>query len=83
MKIGSRVNKNYFEEVSKEENEILIKNNILIKGIIDKNSIGASSFGLIHTFYELFGHIKTKMLISAITRLCINYLKLRGFSCGL
>lgn len=55
----------------------------MIKGIIDKNSIGASSFGLIHTFYELFGHIKTKMLITAITRLCINFLKLRGFSCGL
>lgn len=66
-----------------EESEVLIRNNELLKGLIDKNMIGASSFGLIHTFNELFGHVKTKLLVTAITRLCMNYLKIRGFTCGL
>lgn len=83
MKIHSRVDKNYFEKTSLEETEVVIKNNMLVKGIIDKNLIGASQFGLIHCFFELFGYKKTKMLVTAITRLCINFLKIRGFTCGL
>lgn len=83
LRINCRVNPSYFDKISKEEHEILISNNILIKGIIDKNLIGASSFGLTHTFYELFGHVKTKMLTTAITRLCVNFLKRNGFTCGL
>lgn len=83
MTINSRVNKSYFEGVLKEEQQVIIRSNQLLQGIIDKNLIGASSFGLIHTFYELFGHVKTKMLVTSITRLCINFLKMRGFTCGL
>ncbi len=42
--------------------------------------MGNSSFGVIHCFFELFGPNKTKHFITAVTRLCLAYLKRRGFS---
>lgn len=79
----SRVNQSYFCEVGKEEGRIVIRKNQLLCGIIDKNQIGASLFGLIHSFYELFGSQKTGRLFGAITRLCLEYMKIRGFTCGM
>lgn len=83
MSLNNKLNVNYLNKTNLEENQTLIRNNMLIKGVIDKNLIGTTSFGLLHSFYELFGHNKTRMLTTSITRLCINYLKIRGFTCGL
>jgi DNA-directed RNA polymerase I subunit RPA1 len=38
-----------------EEGQIYIRNNELLQGVLDKNQIGDSKFGLIHSFYELYG----------------------------
>ena len=56
---------------------------MLLTGILDKSQIGSSSFGLFHGFFEIYGYKKTAYLISAVTKLCIDFLKMRGFSCGL
>ena len=80
---NSRVNPSYFCEVGKEESKIIIKKNQLLCGVIDKNQIGASMFGLIHSFFELFGAHKTGRLFGSITRLCLEYMKIRGFTCGM
>lgn len=83
MSRGTRTNAFYMGKTGKEESTVLIRKNEFIKGLVDKNMVGASSFGLIHSFYELFGSSKTRRLFSAITKLCVEFLKLRGFTCGL
>ena len=83
MKKGTRINKSYFCKIGQEEAECLIRKNILLKGVVDKNFVGSVSFGLMHSFFELFGSKKTNRLFSAITRLCTTFIKIRGFTCGL
>ena len=41
--------------LGKDENQVCIRNNELVQGILDKNQIGDSKFGLIHSFYEIYG----------------------------
>jgi len=39
-----------------DENEVLVWNNELLKGLIDKAQVGSGSdFGLLHSFNELYG----------------------------
>jgi hypothetical protein len=79
-KYNARVSATYFGKGNKEESTVYFLRNELIHGVLDKNSLGNSPFGVIHCFYELFGPEKTKYFITAITRLCLAYLKRRGFS---
>ena len=83
MNKGCRTNQNYFSEMAKEEAEVVIRNNQLLKGTVDKNLIGTASFGLVHSFFEIFGPKKVGKLFSAFTRLCKNFQRLRGFTCGI
>ena len=66
-----------------EENIVIVRNNELLGGILDKSQIGASAFGLAHSFQELYGDELTGFLLTAICRLTINFLQMRGFTCGL
>jgi len=59
--------------MAKEEAEVIIRKNELLKGTIDKNLIGSASFGLVHSFYEIFGPKKVGFLFSAFTKLCKNF----------
>jgi DNA-directed RNA polymerase I subunit RPA1 len=38
-----------------DEGHIIIRNNELLQGVIDKNQLGDNKFGMIHAFYELYG----------------------------
>ena len=49
-----RVPDQYFSAIDTEEKTVTIVDNELLTGIIDKSSIGASAFGMIHTFSESF-----------------------------
>ena len=65
------------------EGKVIIRDNELLAGIIDKNHIGNSEFGLIHSFYEIYGPELTSDLITILGRLFINYLQFfHGFTCG-
>ena len=79
-KYSARVSATYFGIGNKEESSVYFLRNELIHGVLDKNSLGNSPFGVIHCIYELFGPVKTKYFITATTRLCLAYLKRRGFS---
>lgn len=83
MKSKARVNASYFCAVGPEEANIVVRNNTIMCGIFDKNQIGASSFGFMHCFFELYGHEKTGQLFAAFTRVCTTFLKLFGFTCGM
>ena len=79
----TRVNEQYLCNVSKEDNKIIMRNNIIMTGIIDKNAVGAAKFGIVHSFYEIYGPHKAGILMSSITKMCTNFLKLNGYTCGL
>lgn len=72
----------YFSDIDKEDRTVIVKDNELLTGIIDKASIGAVSFGLVHCFYELNDSLKTGKLLTALSRLFSAYLQMRGFTCS-
>lgn len=79
----ARVNESYFSKTNIEDATIRILNSEIMTGIFDKNQIGATMFGYIHAFFEVYGNEKTGYLCSAISRLCVSYLKFHGFTCGM
>eukprot|EP00357_Protocruzia_adherens_P030942 CAMPEP_0115014766 /NCGR_PEP_ID=MMETSP0216-20121206/26300_1 /TAXON_ID=223996 /ORGANISM="Protocruzia adherens, Strain Boccale" /LENGTH=1444 /DNA_ID=CAMNT_0002384621 /DNA_START=295 /DNA_END=4630 /DNA_ORIENTATION=- len=64
----------------REEGLVIIRNNELLTGILDKSQFGATEFGMIHAFHELYGPTLTGKLLTSIGRL---FSKMIGFTCGL
>lgn len=67
---------------SLSEAEVIIKDGELLSGILDKNHIGSTPFGLIHCFYELYGGDCSTALLSSLSKVFTFYLQLEGFTLG-
>jgi DNA-directed RNA polymerase I subunit RPA1 len=83
MKNKGRINEKFLSQIDKEDKTVLVQGNELLTGILDKASLGESTFGLIHSFYELTDSKRTGKLLSGLSRLFCNYLQMHGFTCGL
>jgi DNA-directed RNA polymerase I subunit RPA1 len=83
MSKKTKINESYLCAVSKEDSKMIVRKNIIMTGIIDKNAVGTSKFGFVHSFFEIYGPHKTGILLSAFTKMCTNFLKLKGYTCGL
>lgn len=69
---------------AKDESTVRFVDNELVQGMIDKNQIGSGfTFGLVHSFNELYGYKMTGQLQTCLTKLFSNYLQVHGFSCGI
>ena len=77
------IQKTIFDEVAAEESTVIIHDNELIQGVIDKNQIGNTEFGLVHAVYELYGGQVTETLLTCLTRLLLVYLQFHGETCGI
>lgn len=64
------------------EFNFIIRNGNLLSGIIDKNHIGASTYSLIHCFFELYGGKYSAQLLSAFSKLFTVYLQFDAFTLG-
>lgn len=64
------------------EFNFIIRNGELLSGILDKNHIGASSYSLIHCFFELYGGKYSAQLLSAFSKLFTVYLQSDAFTLG-
>jgi DNA-directed RNA polymerase I subunit RPA1 len=60
--------------IGKEEGEVIIRDNELLQGTLDKNQFGASEFGMVHSFYEIYGSEKAGDLLTALARIFTVYL---------
>jgi len=69
--------------LGKDEGQVVIRNNELLQGVLDKNQLGDSKFGMIHSFYELYGSERAGQLLTALGRLLVAHLQYHGFTCGL
>lgn len=68
---------------SPEEEKVEIMDGELLTGVLDKNQIGASTDGVVHAFYEVYGPRYAGKLLSVFGRLFTTYLQHRGFTCGI
>lgn len=69
--------------IGKEEGEVLFRDNEHLRGTLDKNAFGASQYGLVHAFYEVYGSEKAGELLTALARVFTVFLQQYGFTCGL
>ena len=61
---------------------INFKLTISFQGILDKNQYGATSYSLVHAFFELYGGTYSGSLLSAFSKIFTNFLHTEGFTLG-
>lgn len=70
------------ERKDMSESNVIIRKGELLCGILDKNHVGATHYGLIHCFYELYGGQSSTNLLAAFSKLLTYYLQKDGFTLG-
>ncbi|ALC41779.1 RpI1 [Drosophila busckii] len=64
------------------ESQVQIRAGELLVGVLDKQQYGATTFGLIHCMYELYGGDVSTRLLTAFTKVFTFFLQLEGFTLG-
>jgi DNA-directed RNA polymerase I subunit RPA1 len=72
---------NLWGKAGEEEERLVIRHGYVCTGVLDKNHIGSSEFGLVHSFHELYGESAASQLLTSLGRVLTLYLQLVGFSC--
>jgi len=66
------------------EPSVLVRKGLILRGVLDKASIGSSANGLVHAVFELYGGRAAADLLDALTRLLTSYLAtVEGHTCGI
>jgi len=69
------------EDNCPHEGFVVIENGKLLKGVIDKASLGAEKPGtIVHEILLNYGEIEAHKYLTALTRMISRFLKIRGFS---
>lgn len=68
--------------VGREEAQVLFRGGQLLRGVLDKNSFGASKFGIVHAVQEAYGSQAAGDFLSAIGRLCTHFIRHHGHTTG-
>jgi len=66
-----------------EERRMIIVQNDVCTGILDKAHIGSSARGLVHAVHELYGYERAGDLLACLSRLLTAYLEVTAFTCGI
>eukprot|EP00178_Gracilaria_changii_P006795 TRINITY_DN2209_c0_g1_i1.p1 TRINITY_DN2209_c0_g1~~TRINITY_DN2209_c0_g1_i1.p1 ORF type:complete len:1685 (-),score=232.12 TRINITY_DN2209_c0_g1_i1:4661-9715(-) len=69
--------------VGEEESKIIVRDGHLLQGIVDKRSLGASTFGIVHAVQETYGCDASDDFLSAMSRLCLYFLRHHGHTTGI
>jgi DNA-directed RNA polymerase I subunit RPA1 len=65
------------------EATLVVRDNELLCGVLDKSQFGSSPFGLVHAVYEMWGPMVSGQLLTTLCRLLVMHFQSRGFSCGI
>ncbi|KIV80650.1 hypothetical protein PV11_08136 [Exophiala sideris] len=65
------------------EQIVIFRDGEHLSGILDKGQLGPSAGGLVHSVYELYGHILAGKLLGVLGRLLTRVLHERAWSCGM
>lgn len=63
-----------------QESLLIVRNGMLLTGALDKNTVGAVSFSLVHACGEIYGYAFCNDLLTDISRTVNAFLAMRGFS---
>ncbi|KAN0064843.1 hypothetical protein ACQY0O_001900 [Thecaphora frezii] len=63
------------------EADVIVYDGELLCGVLDKSQFGASSKGLVHSVYEIYGADYAGKLLSIFSRLFTKFLQHNAFSC--
>lgn len=66
-----------------EEGNVIFHDGYFVSGILDKNQLGPTEFGLIHSIYEIYGPTVAGSLLSIFGRLLTKFLHMRAHTCGM
>lgn len=77
-----RVTKVQASVVGKEEARVIFRKGELLQGIVDKNSIGSTMYGIIHAVQEAYGSAASDDFLSALGRLFLYYMRIHGHTTG-
>ncbi|EPS35469.1 hypothetical protein H072_11162 [Dactylellina haptotyla CBS 200.50] len=66
-----------------EEGEVIFQDGYFACGVLDKNQVGASAYGIVHSVHELYGPTVAGSFLSILGRLFTKLLHMRAFSCGM
>jgi DNA-directed RNA polymerase I subunit RPA1 len=53
---------------------VVFRDNEHLRGTLDKNAFGASEYGLVHAFYEVYGSEKAGELLTSLARVFTVFL---------
>ena len=65
------------------EQVVIFKHGEHLSGTLDKAQLGPTAGGLVHSVYELYGHISAGKLLSILGRLLTRFLNERAWTCGM
>lgn len=65
------------------ESKLIVINNTLLTGIVDKQHIASTPHGLAHAIFELYGHNRCGWFLSNFGRLATYVLQRHGFTCSI
>ena len=65
------------------EHKILFYKSELLRGVLDKSSMGSSTLGIVHAVYELYDADRAGLLLGAFGRVFTNFLQQAGHTCSL
>ncbi|KAF7998354.1 hypothetical protein HCN44_009752 [Aphidius gifuensis] len=65
------------------EAQLIIRNGELLSGVLDKTHDGATTYGLIHCTYELYGGECSSRMLSSFGKLFLAHLQITGFTLGI
>jgi DNA-directed RNA polymerase I subunit RPA1 len=68
------LNAKLWGSIGKEEGDVLFRDNEHLRGTLDKSAYGASDFGLVHAFYEVYGSEKAGELLTSLARVFVSFL---------
>lgn len=68
--------------IGKEESSIIVRNGELLQGIVDKNSLGSSMYGIVHAVQEAYGCTASDDFLSCLSRLLLFYMRTHGHTTG-
>ncbi|KAL0248614.1 hypothetical protein GEMRC1_003848 [Eukaryota sp. GEM-RC1] len=83
IRANGKVSPKIWTPLHEEESVLLMRSGDLLCGVLDKNQIGPSKFGLVHSINELYGPQASGRLLSSLGRLCTTVLQYYGCSVGI
>jgi DNA-directed RNA polymerase I subunit RPA1 len=66
-----------------EESDVVISGHEMMTGVLDKNAMGATECGFVHSIYEVYGAPYAGKMLSILGLVCTAFVQTYGITCGM